>query len=203
MVIPDSFAGVLFPPDNVENSETFLFNTWNMCHDDTLTPREQEKCLAGELLLSEVFAGTVRSHPETRFGMISSKADAVQIGFEKMLGLTGQRNLLGALMTPRQFYKWLNLMLQSYVVEPNFRAYLVDGNHHVYTSEQILFETTPLSFNGTVGGHPKLIDWIDSLDEAHCKGKRVVCLGRPQPVVKIQPPPPGTCYCDEALMHRV
>lgn len=42
MTIPDSFAGVLFPPRNVQDSESFLFRTWNMCGDDTLTASEQE-----------------------------------------------------------------------------------------------------------------------------------------------------------------
>lgn len=201
-MIPDSFAGVLFPPARVEGTETFLFDTWNMCHDDTLTPLEKERCLKGELLLSDMFVETMRRHREARFGMINSKVDHIQRLFEKMIGASGQRNIPGALMTRGQYYKWLNLLLQREILEPNFRVYLVDGKHHVYTSQSTVFQTTPKScFNCTHGGRPALIDWVDSLSRASCTAKKVVCIGKSQLVVKNKPPPQGARYCDETLVN--
>lgn len=35
---------------------------------------KQERCRSGKLLLSDVFAETMRAHPESRFGMINAKA---------------------------------------------------------------------------------------------------------------------------------
>mmetsp|Transcript_4942 Transcript_4942/g.14452 ORF Transcript_4942/g.14452 Transcript_4942/m.14452 type:complete len:479 (-) Transcript_4942:123-1559(-) len=199
VVIPDSFAGVLFPPCADGRTETYLFKVFNMCGDDALTPEEQEQCRSGKLLLGNMFQQTIETNPSAQFAMINSKDDIVQRLFAKVFELSAEHSLKGALMTGEQYYKQLNLLVQMWSENANYRVYLVDGTRHTYTQTEYVFVATPLSYCGKLGGHPLLIDWIPCGPPAP---KRVVCLGKKVVVAPLLPPPrhAGTTYCDAKLM---
>mmetsp|Transcript_30819 Transcript_30819/g.89600 ORF Transcript_30819/g.89600 Transcript_30819/m.89600 type:complete len:772 (+) Transcript_30819:68-2383(+) len=208
VVLADSFAGVLWPLNIQQKAEDSLQTKWNMCNTPLLEAEEQVLCREGKFLLSDKFVATMRKFPAVRFGMISSKIDEIQIDFEKMLALT-LLDVSGVLMSDWEFYEDLNLLLQRYVEEPNFVAYLVDGQAHTFTELPRVYTTTPLGPNtaGQAGRRlstaPVLIDWISALHTADAFDK-VVCKGEPVAVVKDAPDlkDAGVTYCDTNLQGK-
>jgi len=200
-VIGDSFLGVLWPADMVEQSETWLIAKYKMCNPAVMTAAQLSKCNEGKLLLQDVFVDSIEAHPDARFSVINSKADGTQIYFEQMFELTAEHNLQGWFMTPGQFYKSASLMVVDFLQQSNLYSYLVDGTNHTYLPGDWLYTTSPEGYNNT-DGSPLLIDWLTDFVSPSQQAAKSVCFG-PEKNVSASTPVSKheTSYCAEGLVN--
>jgi len=196
----DSFAGVLFPPQLVHAGQGHLCDVWNICGLPLLNQVEQVQCRSKTLLLQEHFRVAMQENRESRFAMVNSKTDAVQVLFQKGYMLTAMKSRAGFKMTGAQYYKGFNLNMQEQVKEDNFGVYLADGTQHCFTQSQVMYTTTPQGEGGGGDGQ-RLSEWMGELSGAAATS-RVVCEGALVQVQEDAPECENTTYCDEAIMER-
>jgi len=191
MHFADSFvAGALFPLVGREYVIQAVFETWGTCKAKALSEEFKLACKAGTLLPEDQYIDAMRQHRDVRFVMVNSKVDWQQVRYNSAI--------IRMQMAPEVFYKQASVFLKKYALEPNFRSYLVDGDHHIYARSEQVFTATPKGADGG-GTGPKLIDWLFNASKCSHSVPGNVCEGRPIDVAHAAAAPTPPDYCDPAL----
>merc|ERR1712050_452809 len=106
--------------------------------------------MGGTLVITDILGSAMQNYPAVKMHTITSKADRTQIKFGRALALT-VKNVEGATMTPEQWYKAANLILQVYNKNSNAGAFLVTSSDHCHTDKPRFFTTTPAGPNASYG----------------------------------------------------
>ncbi len=153
-VIPDSYAGVF--PQDIEGD---LIKDFGYCDTGLVPPGVQSKCDAGTLLIQDINVEHMKAHPTTPWAFIQAKADHVQLAFYAGVALTTPTNASKVIM-PNEFYYDSNQLFSLYNKNPNFLTFLVDGSHHCYTDQSLMY--TASTKGARIGDSHMLTDWLNS-----------------------------------------
>ncbi|CAK0861432.1 unnamed protein product [Prorocentrum cordatum] len=174
VALADSFVGVA-PP----NMQAGLIESYNMCQ----TPMVRESatfsamCASGDLTIQEMFYDTMKAWPNVTFANINSKTDLIQILFYDLwtdFEAPHYANIEGI-----RYFVRVNDYLDRYNESPNYISYLLNGGHHVFLEDNVLYTADPQGEMGRgLVAKPLLVDWISGLvGEATYASASSVCNG--------------------------
>lgn len=195
-VIPDSYGGVF--PQDVEGD---LIKDFGYCATSLVPPGVQSKCDAGTLLIQDINYEHLKAHPSVPWGFIQAKADVVQLSFYAAIGLTTPTNE-SKVIKPNEFYYDINQIFSGYNKNPNFLTFLVDGGHHCYTNQALMYTTS--TEGSRTGDTNMLTDWInsfmtsDAVESGQDKTLSTQCAGD---IIDGQPDSTPN-YCDDGVVPK-
>jgi len=158
-VVPDSYAGV-FP----EGSLGPLIYDFGFCNAKFLSDELRATCNNKNLVLYDVTVNTFVSTPNVLYSFVQAKTDEVQISFYIAIAATTMGSDIT--ITPSEFYSEVNTIFSDYKSKiANFGAYLVNGNHHVYSNQNLYYTTDGLGTtdNGVAATKEVLYAWVNRL----------------------------------------
>lgn len=175
-----------------------MFQKFHICENKfqwNWNPQLLKKCKTGELSMDQVFIETMKAFPHVTFASVNSKVDWVQ----RFFYLANMKTIL----TKKRYYMKLSAQMREYAKQPNFVAYLVNGEEHQLTDYHELYSTYTTGPNKhkhlpkTPGGDAiPLLNWMGKLPldpnttiATQCQGRQVSNLKNLKPT-----------YCDIALM---
>lgn len=157
-IIPDSYAGV-FP----EGSEGPLIKGFGFCETPLISASLSETCKNGKLLFTQIMQENIAKMPSIPYAYVQSKIDEIQMSFYVSVGVTTNTS---ATITPSAFYAMTNEVFGSYNnAQKNFVVFLVDGDHHCFTDQEIYYTADSLGYKNDGAGDPgmMLYQWINQM----------------------------------------
>lgn len=130
-VLADSYVGT-FPTGRFIGK--IIKENWNACSTGLFTGSIQTMCSNGEVTADAVYADTIKRHPATSFGFVTSKSDIVQWAFYNIIALDGG---LASEFNPQEFYKKQVQTMRKYAKFHNTHFYVLRGTEHVYFNSQV------------------------------------------------------------------
>jgi hypothetical protein len=140
-VVPDSYAGDF--PDGTMGP---LVYGYGFCTSGFLSSDLQTKCDKQQLTLQDIANEYMVKNTKIPFAYLQSKTDSVQKAFYESVAVS--MNASSKTITPAQFYMDVNTIFGGYNQLPNFVTYLVDGDHHCFTNQDLYYQATTLGPNG-------------------------------------------------------
>jgi hypothetical protein len=196
-VIPDSYAGV-FP----EGSMGPLMYSFGFCNSGFLSETLYKKCMQQQLEVTDIDLEAIQTMPTLPFAFIQSKSDIVQRSFYDAIALTvnSTKKVIGA----AEFYQGVNTIFGSYNQNPNFVTYLVNGDHHCFTNQNLYYDADATGPNGSKyllrsrsTSDKKLHEWTSLLPLDEAKAIDTQCDGDIQSIN-----PRDLTYCDAKVVPK-
>jgi hypothetical protein len=173
-VVPDSYAGV-FP----EGSMGPLIYSYGFCNSGFLSDDLQKKCDAQTLTLQDIDLEFFSSNPTVPVSFIQSKVDIVQQSFFIAIGVT--TNNTEKTINPTEFYADVNIIFgDTYNTQlKNFVTYLVDGDHHCFTNQDLYYtaDAKGPNDNGESNSGVMMSEWVNPLPLSTGEQISTVCEG--------------------------
>eukprot|EP00928_Gymnodinium_smaydae_P041375 TRINITY_DN2800_c0_g1_i7.p1 TRINITY_DN2800_c0_g1~~TRINITY_DN2800_c0_g1_i7.p1 ORF type:complete len:255 (-),score=21.62 TRINITY_DN2800_c0_g1_i7:345-1079(-) len=190
VVFTDSFLGGTYPPPFQPTSQGLLFEAWGSCTTGLLKGPVKQACLSKQLTFVQMVEAALQQYTKVSFVSVNSKEDTTQRAFISLIAVT-QDNFEGFRLTPYQYYQSVNVQLQAFHAYPNFYSYLYNGANHIVLAKPFFYTATPLGVDGSLGGEPRLLDWVSGFPCSTNVENRSVCIGphvsfRPWPIPPIE-----------------
>jgi len=157
-IIPDSYAGV-FP----DGSEGPLIYNFGFCKTPLISSDLIEQCKSGKLQFTDIMQENISKMKDIPYTYIQSKIDEIQMSFYVSVGITTNTS---ASITPSAFYAMTNEIFGSYNnLHQNFVVFLVDGDHHCFTDQDIYYTADALGYKNDGAGDPgmMLYQWLNQM----------------------------------------
>jgi hypothetical protein len=170
-VLPDSYAGV-FP----DGSEGPLIYDFGYCTSGFLSDDLYKKCMNKELTLVDINMDNLASIKNVPYTFIQSKTDIVQQSFYIAVATT--THYQPYVLTPEQFYAGVNEIFGTYNgINQNFVTYLVDGDHHCFTNQDLYYKATTKGpyDNGKATNTEGMTKWVNYLPLAENESINTRC----------------------------
>jgi hypothetical protein len=172
-VVPDSYAGD-FPP----GTSGPLIYGFGFCTSGLLSAALEAKCNAQMLTLSDIALFNMQATPSIPYVFLQSKVDNVQQSFYDVVALTSNSSQKS--ITPTQFYSDVNDIFGGYnSQQANFVAYLIDGDHHCFTDQELYYTADPQSStdNGVHSDNLMMHEYLNTLPLQNALQISSVCEG--------------------------
>jgi len=173
-IVPDSYAGIF--PDGTMGP---LMYEYGFCSSNILlTDASRAKCNAQTLTLQEVDVELASNTPSLPYAFIQSKADIVQQSFFIAIGVS--MNATQKTITPSEFYADVNSVFGMYSAQlKNFVTYLVDGDHHCFTNQELYYTADAKGPNdgGKTNTDKMMSDWVNPMPLSNGESISTVCEG--------------------------
>ncbi len=156
-VLPDSYAGVFAP-----GSLGPIIYDYGFCESGFLSPALYTKCINKQLDLIDMGLEFQANTPTVPWGYLQSKTDVVQLAFYIALAATTRSEPV--LITPNDFYNGVNSIFGTYnAVSKNFITYLVDGDHHVFSNQDLYYHADTMGprDSGKSTDTEMLYNWVN------------------------------------------
>lgn len=194
-VVPDSYAGV-FP----DGSMGPLIYSYGFCNSGFLSDDLQKKCDAQTLTLQDIDLEFFARTPSVPVNFIQSKVDIVQQSFYIAIGVT--TNNTQKTINPTEFYTDVNGIFGG-MYNPNlknFVTYLVDGDHHCFTNQDLYYtaDAKGPNDNGETNSEVKMYEWVNPLPLANGGQISSVCEGSLQGAVGRD----DNTYCSSTVIPK-
>eukprot|EP00418_Pyrodinium_bahamense_P071153 CAMPEP_0179096446 /NCGR_PEP_ID=MMETSP0796-20121207/44338_1 /TAXON_ID=73915 /ORGANISM="Pyrodinium bahamense, Strain pbaha01" /LENGTH=553 /DNA_ID=CAMNT_0020794165 /DNA_START=31 /DNA_END=1692 /DNA_ORIENTATION=+ len=169
-VIADSYAGIF--PIGVQGR---IQKESGLCGTELLSGPLLLACQAGTIDVQRIFEDAMHCFPHVAFASLDSKIDEVQIAFFEVI-YTSLLKLVDHQLPQKEFSQDLAVIYQRYNMQPNWVSYMVNGAHHMYLPNDIMYKTRPgstmvrtsgivseaVSFTGLelTGRDTPLVEWL-------------------------------------------
>ena len=152
-IVPDSYAGV-FP----DGSEGPLIQSFGFCQTPLVSNDLKSLCVSKQLTMKMIMEKNLANVKNIPYAYIQSKVDEVQMSFYVSVGITTNTS---SMITPLSFYARTNEIFGAYNLNKNFITFLVNGDHHCYTNQDLYYSTNGLGHENNDG--LMLYQWINTL----------------------------------------
>jgi hypothetical protein len=197
-VVPDSYAGV-FPADTLGP----LIYDYGFCSSGFLSPELYQKCINKELDLQEALIEFASATPSVPYSYIQSKTDIVQLSFYIAIGIT--TNATQKLISPTGFYNGVTNIFGGYnKALPNFVTYLVDGDHHCFTNQNLYYiaDTEGPEDDGKETTSPLVYQWVNPLPLSNSQSVNTTCDGNLQTPNTVAFDKADNTYCSTTVVPK-
>jgi hypothetical protein len=163
------------------------------CTSRFLSDELYAKCMNQELEWEDINLESMKAMQKLPFAFIQSKTDSVQRSYYDANKVIG----------PAEFYTEVNDIFGQYNTQPNFVSYLVNGDHHCFTNQDVYYAADATGPNGgskylrgKSTSDKKLHEWTSQwpLDEG--VGADTQCDG------DLQSKPTDLTYCDPKVVPK-
>lgn len=181
-VVADSFFGIFTPGFAGKTAKAWNYSASLLNWPPALEWRLKD----GSITIPDVMSNSIAAFPNVAFASVNSKTDVVQIEFFKMTALSfGRLDCLLSCGRKDVFLNKANGILRMYNKYPNFVSFLLDGDRHVFISED-----TPMPHS--------LLGWLNAFSAQGGKDFRSMCNGEQLLMAQWQ----GTNYCDARQANK-